>query len=776
MSPGGDSPIGAGRQSRLLITQAPEDLGVIVLQPRPKAGLLAAAEEVEELRDARRQSGDMTMTPVQRLFARLIQSETGVQVQKNGGRQAGAVGAAPAMDQHWARRPLKDLDQQVELTRRRESGGSQPDRVELRFPIQADGLLPRIPWTGRVSPPHADDASEAELPDGLVKLPGTELRAPVEFAGRHRGGVGGEKPERIEDAKHECLREAEGARIEGRMEDHPERTLKRIMHERSARGHSVQGGRPPRFPAQRGLPPAGWFRLRVDQERSMPGRRVFGNPCADGRRLLRGLPLFFCLIAALMAAGARPAPAAAKRNVLFIAVDDLRPQLGCYGDRVVKSPSIDRLAAGGMVFKNAYCQQAVCSPSRTSLLTGCRPDTTKIYNLEDHFRTTIPDVVTLPQHFKNNGYHSEGMGKLFHGSLDDPASWSTPHWSPRAKGFGPEGQRVIEELRADARAAGAPAARRNRIRGLPWEAPDVPDNYLNDGAMADHAIERLRALKDQTFFLGVGFLKPHLPFVAPKKYFDLYRPEQFKLAANPHPPKGSPPYALSGFGELRAYVGIPKQGPVSDEDARKLIHAYHACISYMDAQVGRVLDELDRLGLAQNTVVVLWGDHGWELGEHGEWCKHENYETSVHAPLILRVPGAATAGQKSDALVEFVDIYPTLAEACGLSLLATLEGLSMMPLVADPARPWKRAAISQYPRGATPHGRLMGYSLRTPRYRFIEWRGPENFREYELYDHEKDPAENENVAGKPEYAAAVRELTALARGGWKAALPPGGER
>lgn len=482
----------------------------------------------------------------------------------------------------------------------------------------------------------------------------------------------------------------------------------------------------------------------------------------------RLLPILLVLVAA---APARPGPAAGAFNVLFIAVDDMRPQLGCYGDQVVKTPNLDRLARGGLLFRRAYCQQAVCSPSRTSLLTGRRPDTTRIYNLEDHFRTTIPDVVTLPQLFKNNGYHSEGLSKIYHGSLDDPASWSIPHWKPRAQGFGPEGQRVMQRLRKEALAAGRPT---DRIRGLPWEAPEVEDDYLNDGVTARHAVERLRALKDQRFFLAAGFLKPHLPFVAPRKYWDLYKESDIRLAANPYPPEGSPAWALSGFGELRAYEGIPKQGPVPDEEARRLIHGYYASLSYTDAQIGLVLDELERLGLAEKTVVVVWGDHGWELGEHGEWCKHENYETSVHAPLILRVPGAASAGRRTDALVEFVDIYPTLAEACGLPLPDGLDGTSLMPLVKNPDRSWKPAVFSQYPRRMREHGPGMGYSLRTSRYRFIEWRARSGHREYELYDHQTDPAENRNAAADPACREALEECKRLMQAGWQGNRPPAG--
>jgi arylsulfatase A-like enzyme len=313
----------------------------------------------------------------------------------------------------------------------------------------------------------------------------------------------------------------------------------------------------------------------------------------------------------------------------------------------------------------------------------------------------------------------------------------------------------------------------SRVRGLPWEAPEVADNELVDGNLADQAVQALGQIKDKPFFLALGFANPHLPFVAPKRYWDLYKPEQIRLADNPDAPKDSPAYAVTNFGELRAYHGIPKDGPLTEEQARKMIHGYYAAVSYMDAQVGRLLDELDRLGLKENTLVVLWGDHGWQLGEHGLWCKHTNYETSTRVPLVMAVPGQKAPGRKSGGLVEFVDIYPTLAESCGLPLPEGLEGTSFRKLLDEPDRTWKKAAFSQYPRQVPGTGRVMGYSVRTQRYHLVEWSNPgKTFLEYELYDHQNDPNENVNVAKRPEYAAAVEELSGLLKGGWKAALPP----
>ena len=478
-----------------------------------------------------------------------------------------------------------------------------------------------------------------------------------------------------------------------------------------------------------------------------------------------------------------------KYNVLFIAVDDLRPTLGCYGAPVIRTPNIDRLAARGTLFRRAYCQQAVCSPSRTSLLTGCRPDTTKVYNLEDHFRKFIPDVVTIPEYFKQHGYHAQGMGKIYHGGLNDPQSWTVPHWAPKAPGYiKPESIAARDKLKAELEAKGT--LRKHEIvekdtkTGLPlritrkgaalkgpaWEDPDVPDNALADGMIADHAIETLREVKDKKFFLAVGFHKPHLPFIAPKKYFDMYPKDKVKIspADNPYPPKDCPSIALTNWGELRAYTDIPDVGPLTEEEARDLKYAYYAAASYTDAQIGRVLDELDKLGLKDKTVIVLWGDHGWHLGEHSLWCKHTNFEIATNAPLIFSAPGQKNPGAKTENLAEFVDIYPTLCDLAGLPAPKGVEGTSLKPVMDNPKRPWKQAAFSQYPRP----GNVMGYTMRTDRHRYTEWtKAGSDPVGVELYDYEKDPQGNVNIAGLPENKELVAELSKQLHAGWKAALP-----
>jgi len=488
------------------------------------------------------------------------------------------------------------------------------------------------------------------------------------------------------------------------------------------------------------------------------------------------------LVATLLAAVvARSADQPAKPNVLFIAVDDLRPELGCYGNTLIQTPNIDRLAKAGIVFDRAYCQQAVCSPSRTVIMTGTRPDTTKVWDLYTHFRKALPDVVTLGQQFKNHGYFVQGMGKIYHGTLDDSPTWSVPWQTPKATPYArPENVALSDRQFADEANATTPEEKSKQrskpnSRGPAFENADVPDDTFTDGKVAALAVKTLRELDQQAkpFFLAVGFAKPHLPFVAPKKYWDLYDPAKIPPAPNRFPQKDAPPYAVLFGGELRVYQDIPK-GSIPDDLARQLKHGYYAATSYADAQIGKVLDELDHLGLRTNTIVILWGDHGWKLGEHDAWCKHSNCENDANAPLLLSVPGMKTAGQHTKALVEFVDIYPTLCDLAGLPLPGHLEGVSFKPLLDDPQRPWKTAAFSQYPRSQ--NGGLMGYSMRTDRYRFTVWVNAKDHTKVdalELYDHQTDPQENTNIAKQPEQAELVKQLMVQWKRGWQGAKPPG---
>ena len=456
--------------------------------------------------------------------------------------------------------------------------------------------------------------------------------------------------------------------------------------------------------------------------------------------------------------------AAQKPNVLLICVDDLKPVLGCYGDKLVKSPNIDRLAARSVQFDRAFCNQAVCSPSRNSLLTGLRPQTLGIYDLATNFRRARPDAVTLPQFFKQHGWRTEGMGKVFHvghGNTNDPASWSTPHWNANVVAYALPASKAKSGLTRE-EALFSNKSAKDLPRGAAYESADVSDNTYPDGALADHAIERLRAAKEkpaEPFFLAVGFVKPHLPFVAPKKYWDLYERSAFKLAELRTAPEGAPSYAPQSGGELRQYKDIPESGPMPDDLQRTLLHGYHAAVSYMDAQLGRVLAELDQLGLAQNTIIVLWGDHGWQLGDHGLWHKHTNFEIATRAPLLISVPGSKTVGRKCAAPVEFVDVYPTLAELCGLAIPSGLEGSSIKNFIDNPDTPSVDVAISQYPK-KSPQGPVMGYSIRTERYRATYWRERNGSKivDRELYDEQADPNETVSLAGKPEHQELLATL------------------
>jgi iduronate 2-sulfatase len=471
----------------------------------------------------------------------------------------------------------------------------------------------------------------------------------------------------------------------------------------------------------------------------------------------------------LRGADARPA----RPNVLFIVVDDLRPEMGCYGNKVVKTPNFDRLAKRGMLFDRAYCQQAVCNPSRASLLTGKRPDATKVQDNVAHFRAALPDAITLPQHFKANGYYCSALGKVFHTGLEDGRSWSEPHWYPSGRTIDTDPRNWARQIRKTV-GAGVHEYGKDKppaggsddgARGPAYEISSKKDDELPSGFTAKNAVARLHDLKGKKvpFFLAVGFAKPHLPFVAPKKYWDLYDPDKIPVPAIGALPKGAPTFVGHASPELRRYAGVPVDNPLPDKLAKTLRHGYYACVSYTDAQVGRLLDALEKEGLAEKTVIVLWGDHGYQLGDHGLWTKHTNFELATRAPLLISFPGQKTAGKKCAAPVEFVDVYPTLADLCGLTIPKGLDGVSLKPLLADPAAPAKKVAISQYPRtpAASGKGPLMGYSIRDKRWRLTVWRSRKDGAVVgtELYDEKNDPDETVNLAGKPEHKAIIESLS-----------------
>ena len=446
-----------------------------------------------------------------------------------------------------------------------------------------------------------------------------------------------------------------------------------------------------------------------------------------------------------------------KHNVLFIPVDDLRPQLRCYGRRQMVTPHIDQLAAGGIIFTQAYCQVPVCGATRASLLTGVRPNRNRFVTYAAWADEDLPGALTLPQHFREHGYTTSTVGKVFHHRTDAAErSWSGGPWVPPMRSKGGWRNYLLEENIA--------IYQENDGRGPPFESADCPDDAYFDGQIADYGIEELNRLSEaeDPFFLAVGFIKPHLPFNAPESYWDLYKSDDVNLAANPFRPSGAPDEAMHNWGELRTYFSVPPEGPLPEGMDRRLVHGYYAATSYMDAQVGRLLAELDRLGLRENTIVVLWGDHGWQLGEHSLWCKHCNFDTSLNAPLIVSAPDIA-GGRQSGALVEFVDVYPTLCELAGLPTPDHLEGTSFAPLMDDPTRPWKKAAFSRY---------IAGDSIRTEQHLYTEWTDDEgNTTARMLYDHTADPDENENIAESPESADLVLQLHGMLNQGWEAVRP-----
>ena len=486
-------------------------------------------------------------------------------------------------------------------------------------------------------------------------------------------------------------------------------------------------------------------------------------------------PLHLLAVTILWTSAALAAP---RPNVLMICVDDLKPLLGCYGDKFVKSPNLDRLAARSVVFDRAYCNQAVCSPSRNSLMTGVRPSTLGIYDLGTHFRTVAPGAITLTQHFKDHGWKTEGLGKILHvghGNHEDAMSWSVPHWQAKSIGYAlPESRRQGKMTREEARFDNKSAD--NLPRGAAYESADVPDTAYGDGKLAEEAIRRLQAAKEKSevpFFLAVGFLKPHLPFCAPKKYWDLYDRAKLPLAERRTPPDGAPSYAPQFGGELRQYADIPDKGDLPEDLQRTLIHGYYAATSYLDAQVGKVLDELDRLALTEKTIIVLWGDHGWHLGDHSMWCKHTNYEQATRIPLMIAAPGVGTPGTHSAAMVETVDLYPTLTELADLPAPAgplKLEGQSLVPALRDPSASVKDHILHVYPRGER-----LGRAIRTVTHRLVEWKVPgaeADTAELELYDYVSDPLETKNLAAsQPETVTRLRALLAThpeAKPQWRA--------
>ncbi len=456
-----------------------------------------------------------------------------------------------------------------------------------------------------------------------------------------------------------------------------------------------------------------------------------------------------------------------KPNVLFIMVDDLRTQLGCYGHHQMITPQIDRLASKGILFSNAYCNVPVCGASRASIMSGMRGTPTRFVNWFVKLEEDAPGIPSMPELFRQNGYRTISLGKVIHHPDDCAGSWSSKPWRPdqeqdvewTSRGYLNKDNQLL-------------AMSNDNGYASYFEVGDDPSSRYPDEVLADKAIEQLIELSDrkEPFFLAVGFFKPHLPFNAPRKYWDLYQPSKEMLSDHPGRPKNAPLEAFYSLPqlqqagwpstaedsadvyptkEMRFYEGIPESGPIPDSTAIRLVHGYYATVSYVDDMVGRVLNTLNDLGLEDNTIVVLLGDHGWHLGEHGLWCKHCNFKNVLQAPLLIKVPLMKT-GQKTDALTEFVDIYPTLVELCKLDPPEHLEGLSLVPVLKDPGHEIQDAVFLRY------HG---GNTVMTKQYAFTEWYDQEkNLQGSMLYDHHLDPEENVNLSENPEFETLMHEL------------------
>ncbi len=441
-----------------------------------------------------------------------------------------------------------------------------------------------------------------------------------------------------------------------------------------------------------------------------------------------------------------------KPNILFIAVDDLKPLMSAYGDKIAKTPGMDRLAKEGFAFQNCYVQQAISGATRASILTGMRPDKTRVWDLVTDFRQVNPNAVSMPEYFIKNGYETAAVGKIYHmgsaGPGHDAPSWTMPYVNVKVNTY-------------------ANSTPEKGQKGPAMECADVPDNTYQDGVAAEEGIKLMNQLKakGKPFFLAVGFIKPHLPFVAPKKYWDLYKRDQFQIAPYQKKAVGSPEMAYHVSGELKGYTDIPQFDSYSEKELehlsvdkqKELIHGYYAATSYMDAQLQKVLNELDRLGLAENTIVVLWGDHGWHLGDHGLWNKHTDFEEATHATMLMRGPKGMLKNVKPTTQCEFVDIFPTLCDLTGVPTPKYLDGISLVPAMKNPTSQLREYALSQYPRAKS-----MGYSIRTKQFRYTVWIGDyysaeKPFSEakieaVEMYDYVKDPLETRSVIGDKAYA------------------------
>jgi iduronate 2-sulfatase len=491
----------------------------------------------------------------------------------------------------------------------------------------------------------------------------------------------------------------------------------------------------------------------------MNGKTIFTKRRVPLMKLVVSILLLFAMTIELQSLSAGE-----TLNVLFIASDDMRPQLGCYGDTFVKSPNLDALAKRGMVFNRSYVQQALCSPSRISMLTGRYPATTGIFEIGRTLRETMPNVVTMPQHFKNHGYHTRSLGKIYHVGIDDDASWTVPAWHSKKPRVSSETKDAVAKYVADAKARGIEIPQQgkgNRNAAIPaFEAVDCKDEDLLDGDCAVNAIAQLREHAknpSQPFFLAVGFANPHVPWISPKKYWDLYNKDVLPLAKNEFLPKGSPSFAATSGTDFSWYKDVPQVSgdKLPESYKRDCLHGYLAAISYVDAQIGKLLTTLDETGLSKNTIVVFWSDHGYYMGEHTWWgAKHNNYEGATRNCLIVSTPNQSTAGQRTDALAQSVDLAPTLTDLCGLPANEGFEGRSLKPVLMNASATVNDAAYSWYPKQG-----YLGIAMRTDQWRYVEWTKTGSPVERELFDMRRDPQNDENIAESPEQQKTVAELS-----------------
>ena len=485
-------------------------------------------------------------------------------------------------------------------------------------------------------------------------------------------------------------------------------------------------------------------------------------------------------------------------NILFISIDDLRPDIGVYGNEEIITPNIDSFAGEGVTFLRTYSQAAVCAPSRASLMTGLRPDSTRVWHLGDKFRVINLGTVTMPQYFHKYGYHTVSIGKIFHNYMPDSISWDEPDLRPsrylRPDWLKRDGETFYvneetnrkQKIKRDSLVKLRPNYYADGWNNGPaWEMEDVHDTMYYDGAQTKLALKTLNRISknDQPFYMALGFFRPHLPFAAPKKYWGLYDRDSIPMASNPFVPKNSPVMSMNSMYELRGYDGFshlkhPTINKIGEDTARILKHGYYASVSYVDAQIGKIIQHLKDLDIYDHTIIIIWGDHGWKLGEHNSWCKQSNYNIDTHIPMIIYSPNQKNKGRQTFAITELVDIFPSLCELSGIEVPDYMEGTSFVPLLENPDKEWKTAAFSQFhrrPKVTPDKKRYMGYAMQTKRYHYIEWYYWDNETkekgEYvtnELYDHEIDPEENENIAGHEKSKELIKELSDQLKKGWKA--------